>query len=65
VHDPQHFDVEWQVQKSGAWAASDLQHCAAQRPRLAVNYAPSYAPNARPGMFSAIVRAFVESKPTL
>ena len=65
VHDPQHFDVEWQIQKSGAWAPGDLQHCAAQKPRLAVNYAPGYAPNARPGMFSAVVRAFVESKPTL
>jgi hypothetical protein len=65
VHDPQHFDVEWQIQKSGAWAPGDLQHCAAQTPRLAVNYAPGYAPNARPGMFSAVVRAFVESKPTL
>jgi hypothetical protein len=25
----------------------------------------NYAPSAHPGMFSAVVRAFVESKPTL
>ena len=35
VQDPQHFDVEWQIQKAGAWAPADLQHCAAQAPRLA------------------------------
>jgi hypothetical protein len=62
VNDAQHFDVEWQIQKSGAWAAGDLQHCAAQRPRLAVNYAPN-AGNS--GMLSAVVRAFQESRPTL
>ena len=40
VNDPQHFDVEWQYQKAGAWASGDLLHCAAQAPRLAVNYRP-------------------------
>jgi hypothetical protein len=62
VNDPQHFDVEWQYQKAGAWASGDLLHCAAQTPRLAVDYAPD--PNAG-GVLTAIVRAFVESKPTL
>jgi hypothetical protein len=62
VHDPAHFDVEWQVQKSGTWAPSDLQHCSAQRPRLAVNYAP-HARDA--SVLSAVARAFAESRPTL
>jgi hypothetical protein len=62
VNDPQHFDVEWQYQKADAWTPSDVLHCAAQTPRLAVNYAPG-APSG--GMLSALLRAFVESKPTL
>jgi hypothetical protein len=62
VHDPQHFDVEWQVQKAGAWAPGDLQHCAAQTPRLAISGTPDTDTG---GMLSAVVRAFVESKPTL
>jgi hypothetical protein len=62
VNDPQHFDVERQYQKSGAWASDDMLHCAAQIPGLAANYAPSRDTG---GVLSAIVRAFVESKPTL
>jgi hypothetical protein len=62
VQDPQHFDVEWQIQKEGAWAPGDIQHCAAQAPPLALDYPP---PAHDDGMLSAIVRAFVESKPTL
>jgi hypothetical protein len=62
VHDTQHFDVEWQIQKAGTWAASDIQHCSAQTPRLAVSDTPHAQPE---GVLSAIVRAFVESKPTL
>ncbi|HEY3988968.1 MAG TPA: hypothetical protein VGM02_06700 [Acidobacteriaceae bacterium] len=62
VQDPQHFDVEWQYQKAGGWASGDLQHCAAQTPRLAVNYAPHAHAES---MLSTIVRAFLESKPTL
>jgi hypothetical protein len=27
VKDSQHFDVEWQVEKAGAWASGDLLHC--------------------------------------
>jgi hypothetical protein len=38
VQDPHHFDVEWQYDKAGAWASGDMLHCAAQTPRLAVNY---------------------------
>ena len=55
-------EVEWQYQKADAWTPSDVLHCAAQTPRLAVNYAPG-APSG--GMLSALLRAFVESKPTL
>ena len=44
VHDPAHFDVEWQYEKSGAWTSGDLLHCAAQTPRLAVNSNPDPAP---------------------
>lgn len=62
VNDPQHFDVEWQYQKSGAWASGDMLHCAAQVPRLAVTYAPSLHTD---NVLSAILRAFIESKPTL
>jgi hypothetical protein len=62
VHDPQHFDVEWQIQKAGGWAPGDLQHCAAQTPRLAISDTPDANTG---GMLSAVVRAFVESKPTL
>jgi hypothetical protein len=62
VHDPQHFDVEWQVQKAGTWSPGDVQHCSAKTPRLAVDYPP---PAHSDGVLSAIVRAFVESKPTL
>lgn len=62
VNDPQHFDVEWQYQIAGAWASGDLLHCAAQTPRLAVSYPPHAEAES---MLSAIVRAFVESKPTL
>ena len=62
VNDPQHFDVEWQYQKAGAWASGDLLHCAAQTPRLAVNYAPNVHTE---GMLAGILRAFLESKPTL
>ena len=62
IHDRQHFDVESQIQKAGSWAPSDIQHCAAQKPRLAVDYPP---PPHEDGVLSAIVRAFVESKPTL
>jgi hypothetical protein len=40
VQDLQHFDVEWQYDKSGAWTSGDLLHCAARTPRLAVNYTP-------------------------
>jgi hypothetical protein len=61
VNDPRHFDVEWQYQKAGTWASGDMLHCAAQTPRLAVHYAP----DAYTGMLSVIVRAFLESKPTL
>jgi hypothetical protein len=61
VRDPQHFDVEWQIQKSGAWAAGDVQHCVAQVPRLAVNYAP----DAPTSVLSAVLRAFLDSRPTL
>lgn len=38
VNDPKHFDVEWQYEKAGAWTPGDVLHCAAQAPRLAVNY---------------------------
>jgi hypothetical protein len=38
VNDAKHFDVEWQYEKAGGWASGDLLHCAAQTPRLAVNY---------------------------
>jgi hypothetical protein len=62
VNDPQHFDVEWQFQKAGAWASGDLLHCAAQTPRLAVSYAPSVHADS---MLAGILRAFLESKPTL
>ena len=62
VHDPQHFDVEWQVQKAGTWATGDLLHCAAQTPRLAIRDTPDTKTG---GMLSAVVRAFLESKPTL
>jgi hypothetical protein len=62
VQDPQHFDVEWQIQKEGAWAPGDIQHCAAQAPPLALDYPP---PAHDDGVLSTIVRAFVESKPTL
>jgi hypothetical protein len=62
VNDPQHFDVEWQYQKAGVWAAGDVLHCSTQAPRLTVDYAP-YVHNG--GVLDAIVRAFVESKPTL
>ena len=61
VNDPQHFDVEWQYQKAAAWASGDLLHCAAQTARLAVNDVP----RAQTDMLSAILRAFLESKPTL
>jgi hypothetical protein len=61
VTDPEHFDVEWQYQKAAAWASGDLLHCSAQTPRLALNYAP----RADAGMLSFILRAFLESKPTL
>jgi hypothetical protein len=62
VHDLQHFDVEWQIQKEGAWAPSDIQHCAAQTPRLAVDFAPDpHADN----VFTAVLRAIIDSKPTL
>ena len=61
VNDPEHFDVEWQYQNAAAWASGDLLHCAAQTPRLAINYAP----HADAGMLSFILRAFLESKPTL
>lgn len=40
VQDPKHFDVEWQFEKAGAWASGDVLHCAAQSPRLAVDYEP-------------------------
>jgi hypothetical protein len=63
VNDPQHFDVEWQYQKAGAWASGDVMHCAALTPRLAMDNAPPDAHSE--GVLSAIVRAFVESKPTL
>jgi hypothetical protein len=62
VHDPQHFDVEWQVQTAGTWTAGDVQHCAAQTPRLAVDYAPTTHPDT---LLSAVLRAILESKPTL
>jgi hypothetical protein len=39
-----------------------LQHCAAQTPRLAIGDTPDANTG---GMLSAVVRAFVESKPTL
>jgi hypothetical protein len=61
VTDPEHFDVEWQYQKAAAWASGDLLHCAAQTPRLAMNDAP----HVQTDMLSAILRAFIESKPTL
>jgi hypothetical protein len=41
VQDPKHFDVEWQLEKAGAWSTSDVLHCAAQSPRLAVNDEPA------------------------
>jgi hypothetical protein len=62
VNDPQHFDVEWQYQKAGAWALGDRLHCSAQTPRLAVNYAPGAA--ATMSQF-AISRASLTSKQTL
>ena len=62
VNDPQHFDVEWQYQKAGAWASGDLLHCAAQTPRLAVSYPPNVHADS---MLAGILRAFLESKPTL
>jgi hypothetical protein len=37
VQDPTHFDVEWQLEKSGAWTPRDVMHCAAQPPKLAMN----------------------------
>lgn len=40
VRDPEHFDVEWQFDKAGSWASSDVLHCAAQTPRLAVKDVP-------------------------
>jgi hypothetical protein len=61
VNDPEHFDVEWQYQKAAAWASGDLLHCAAQTARLAVNDLP----RAQTDMLSAILRAFLDSKPTL
>jgi hypothetical protein len=68
VNDAQHFDVEWQYQKAGAWAQGDKLHCAAQTPRLAMDYLPdaheSRAAHSS-GIFSALVRAFLDSKPTL
>ncbi len=42
VNDEKHFDVEWQFEKAGGWASGDLLHCAAQAPRLAVNYTPRW-----------------------
>jgi hypothetical protein len=62
VNDPQHFSVEWQYQKADGWVSGDLLHCAAQTPRLPVNYVPDTDSD---GVLTAIVRAFVESKPTL
>jgi hypothetical protein len=62
VHDPHHFDVEWQIQKAGTWAPGDVQHCTAKTPQLAIDFPSSAQDN---GVLSAIVRAFVESKPTL
>lgn len=46
VQDPTHFDVERQFQKGSAWTSADVQHCAAQTPRLTVrdNASPSSAP---------------------
>lgn len=62
VHDPKHFDVEWQYQKGSAWTSADLLHCAAQAPRLAVNYTPEvHAGNTE----SAISRALASAWQTL
>jgi hypothetical protein len=61
VNDAGHFDVEWQYQKAGTWASGDLLHCAAQTPQLAMESAPQVDT----GMLSFLLRAFLESKPTL
>jgi hypothetical protein len=61
VNDPEHFDVEWQYQKATAWASGDVLHCAARSPRLTTNDPPP----AHAGVLSTILRAFIESKPTL
>jgi len=38
VKDSQHFDVEWQVEKAGAWASGDLLHCSKDAAGTSASY---------------------------
>jgi hypothetical protein len=55
VQDPQHFDVEWQFDKAGAWASGDLLHCSAQAPRLAVKETPAERAGAATGSAASLL----------
>ena len=61
VHDPQHFDVEWQYEKANAWTSADLLHCAAQTPRLAVDDTP----HSEPAPMTLAQRLSLSLKPVL
>jgi hypothetical protein len=61
VQDGEHFDVEWQYEKSGAWTSGDLLHCAAQTPRLVVNSTP----DPEPATLSLAQRLRLSLKPVL